>query len=201
MWSQVSSRKHYTNEASGGNGIPAELFQILRDDAVKVLHSICQKIWKTQQWPREGNGAPLQYSCLENPMDGGAWWEAVDGIAQSRTRLKRLSSSSNNAQCTADPQSVVTIIRKLNLREVSSWPGYRLLLWRSHCSLCLRCGHYISCYIFHLDIFIFKLFSVDAIKEPLWISWKAWERQYIIDSHSWWFVKSCYKVPSSKYSW
>ena len=39
-----------TNKASGGDGIPVELFQILKDDAVKVLHSICQKIWKTQQW-------------------------------------------------------------------------------------------------------------------------------------------------------
>ena len=39
------------NKASGGDGIPAELFQILEDDAVKVLHSICQQIWKTQQWP------------------------------------------------------------------------------------------------------------------------------------------------------
>ena len=44
----------------------------------------------------EGNGSPLQCSCLENPRDGGAWWAAVSGVAQSRTRLKRLSSSSNN---------------------------------------------------------------------------------------------------------
>ena len=42
---------------------------------------------------REGNGNPLQYSCLENPRDGGAWWAAVYAVAQSRTRLKRLSSS------------------------------------------------------------------------------------------------------------
>ena len=42
-----------TNKASGGDGIPVELFQILKDDAVKVLHSICQQIWKTQQWPRD----------------------------------------------------------------------------------------------------------------------------------------------------
>ena len=42
----------------------------------------------------EGNGNPLQYSCLENPREGGAWWAAVYGVAQSRTRLKRLSSSS-----------------------------------------------------------------------------------------------------------
>ena len=41
------------NKASGGNGIPGELFQILKDDAVKVLHSICQQIWKTQQWPQD----------------------------------------------------------------------------------------------------------------------------------------------------
>ena len=41
------------NKASGGDGIPAELFQILRDDAVKMLHSICQQIWKTQQWPQD----------------------------------------------------------------------------------------------------------------------------------------------------
>ena len=41
------------NKASGGDGIPVEMFQILKDDAVKVLHSICQQIWKTQQWPQD----------------------------------------------------------------------------------------------------------------------------------------------------
>ena len=41
------------NRASGGDGIPVELFQVLKDDAVKVLHSICQQIWKTQQWPQD----------------------------------------------------------------------------------------------------------------------------------------------------
>ena len=46
----------------------------------------------------EGNGTPLQYSCLENPMDRGAWWAAVYGVAQSQTQLKRLSSSSFNTQ-------------------------------------------------------------------------------------------------------
>ena len=42
-----------TNKASGGDGIPAKLLQIIKDDAVKVLHSICQQIWKTQQWPQD----------------------------------------------------------------------------------------------------------------------------------------------------
>ena len=44
------------NKASGGDGIPVELFQILKDDAVKVLHSICQQIWKAQQWPEDWKG-------------------------------------------------------------------------------------------------------------------------------------------------
>ena len=42
-----------TNKASGGDGVPVELFQILKDDAVKVLHSICQQVWKTQLWPQD----------------------------------------------------------------------------------------------------------------------------------------------------
>ena len=46
-----------TNKASGGDGIPVELFQILKDDAVKVLHSICQQFWKTQQWPQDRKGS------------------------------------------------------------------------------------------------------------------------------------------------
>ena len=53
MRSQVGLRKHHYRQASGGDGIPVELFQILKDDAVKVLHSICQQIWKTQQWPQD----------------------------------------------------------------------------------------------------------------------------------------------------
>ena len=48
----------------------------------------------------EGNGNPLQCSCLENPRDGGAWWAAIYGVTQSRTRLKRLSSSSSSSYAT-----------------------------------------------------------------------------------------------------
>ena len=53
MQSEVGLRKHHCEQASGGDGMPVELFQILKDDAVKVLHSICQQIWKTQQWPQD----------------------------------------------------------------------------------------------------------------------------------------------------
>ena len=79
---------------------------------------------------REGSGNPLQCSCLENPRDGGAWWAAVYGVAQSRTRLKRLSSNSSkqgdNIQllCTLFPilnQSIVPC----PVLIVASWPAYR----------------------------------------------------------------------------
>ena len=53
--------------------------------------------------PREGNGNPLQCSCLENPKDRGTWWAAVYGVAQSQTRLKRLSSSSSSWRYRFDP--------------------------------------------------------------------------------------------------
>ena len=57
----------------------------------------CRKNLKNcQPGIREDNGNPLQYSCLENPRDGGAWWAAVYGVEQSRTQLKQLSSSSSN---------------------------------------------------------------------------------------------------------
>ena len=57
-----------TNKASGGDGIPVELFQILKDDAVKVLHSTCKQIWKTQQWPQDWKRSVL----LSIPKKGNA---------------------------------------------------------------------------------------------------------------------------------
>ena len=60
-----------TNKASGGDGIPVELLQILKDDAVKVLHSICQQIWKTQQWPRTGKGQ-FSFQCQRKAMPKNA---------------------------------------------------------------------------------------------------------------------------------
>ena len=75
MWSLVALRSITTNKASGGAGIPVELFQILKDYAMKVLHSICQQIWKTQQWlqdwkrsvfipiPKKGNAKECSNYC------------------------------------------------------------------------------------------------------------------------------------------
>ena len=62
----------------------------------KYLTKPPTKIMMTRWLVGEGNGTPLQYSCLENPMDGGAWWAAVYGVAQSWTWLKWLSSSSSS---------------------------------------------------------------------------------------------------------
>ena len=60
-----------TNKARGGDVIPIELFQILKDDAVKVLHSICQQIWKTQQWPQTGKGQ-FSFQSQRNAMPKNA---------------------------------------------------------------------------------------------------------------------------------
>ena len=58
------------NKASGGDGTPGELFQILKDDAVKVLHSICQQIWKFQQWPQDRKGQfSFQFQRKEMPKN------------------------------------------------------------------------------------------------------------------------------------
>ena len=59
------------NKARGGDGIPVELFQILKDDAVKVLHSICQQIWKTQQWPQDWK-SQFSFQSLRKAMPKNA---------------------------------------------------------------------------------------------------------------------------------
>ena len=64
--------------------------------SLRVGHNWATSLWLFTLCTGEGNGNPLQDSCLENPRDGGAWWAAINGVAQSRSRLKRLSSSSSN---------------------------------------------------------------------------------------------------------
>ena len=65
-----------------------------------LLNFLFQIYLKLNRKSGEGNGNTLQYSCLENPRDGGAWWAAVYGVTQGRTRLKRLSSSSSKQKIT-----------------------------------------------------------------------------------------------------
>jgi len=66
----------------------------------------------------QGNGNPLQCSCVENPRDGEAWWAAVYGVAQSQTRLKRLSSSSSTG-----PQFAACRLFSCGMWNLVSWPG------------------------------------------------------------------------------
>ena len=100
----------------------------------------------------EGNGNPLHCSCLENPRDGGSWWAAVYGVAQSQTRLKRLSSSSSTHSLTHS-----LIDSEIKFRWLWGWlvwsteaqilPGtaYCVYYWRSlFCSFHMGWVHYIT---------------------------------------------------------
>ena len=75
----------------------------------------------------EGNGNPLQYSCLENPRDKGAWWAAVYGVAQGWTRLKRLSSSSSSMSIDSVMPSHPLVLCHPLLRLPSIFPSIKLL--------------------------------------------------------------------------
>ena len=78
----------------------------------------------------EGNGNPLLCSCLENPRDGGAWWAAVHGVAQSQTRLKRLSSSSNRHTRYQDVYSCALTVKPCLLQQPHrSTPWLTVALW------------------------------------------------------------------------
>ena len=86
----------------------------------------------------EGKGNPLQCSCLENPRDGGAWWAAVYGVAQSRTRLKRLSSSSSDLiieyiSCIRAIKSLLSVLKSflLHARHIPN-TNYSLFLTKRH---------------------------------------------------------------------
>ena len=86
-----------TNKASGGDGIPVELFQILNDDVVKVLHSICQQIWKTQQWPQDWKRSVF----FPIPKKGNA------KNAQTTEQLHSSHTLQNNAQNSPSQASAI----------------------------------------------------------------------------------------------
>ena len=80
-----------TNKASRGDGIPVELFQTLKDDAVKVLHSICQQIWKTQQWPQDWK----KVSFHSNPKERQC--QKMLKVLHNCTHLTRQQSNAQNS--------------------------------------------------------------------------------------------------------
>ena len=83
-------------------------------------------------WAGEGNGNPLQYSCLDNPMDRGVWWVAVHGVAQSQTWLKRLSISSSNIWPNLSVKKARVCVCVMNLKEGSFVSKNPLMLTRFH---------------------------------------------------------------------
>ena len=83
-----------TNKATGGDGIPVELFQILKDDAVKVMHSICQQIWKTQQWPQDWKRSVfISISKKGNPKECSNYCTIALISQASKIMLKILQAS------------------------------------------------------------------------------------------------------------
>ena len=86
-------------------------FNIIKKQSSKFSEKNQWKAWLNVV-DGEGNGTPLHYSCLENPMDGGAWWTAVHGVARSWTRLKWLSSSNvvDSCWCVAEPIQYCKVI-------------------------------------------------------------------------------------------
>ena len=87
---------------------------------------------------REGAGTSLQYSCLENPMDRGAWWAAVHGVAQSRTRLERLSSSSSSTCLSIPSPPRWKVNAVLKTASISAWNNPMLFFGISLCQTSSR---------------------------------------------------------------
>ena len=123
------------------------LLKIIKESFLLLIY--CQK--------REGNGTPLQYSCLENPMDRGAWWAAVYGVTQSWTRLKWLSSSSivkptseYYLETSFTTSKLQTKVLYTDLQTLcwswSYWMGFKLSLKKKCISTCVT-EHNIFCKI------------------------------------------------------
>ena len=108
------------NKASGGDGIPVELFQILKDDAMKVLHSICQKIWKTQQWPQDWKRSVF----ISIPKkDNAKEWYMLNSCTLFTCQQGNDQSPSSQAS---------TVLEQRNSRD-SNWIQKRQRNQRSNC--------------------------------------------------------------------
>ena len=79
-----------TNKASGGDRIPVELFQTVKDDAVKVLHSVCQQIWKTQQWPQDWKISVFIPIAKKGNAKGCSYYHTVALISHARKRMLKI---------------------------------------------------------------------------------------------------------------
>ena len=138
MQSQARVGKHHYEKDSGGDGIPVELFQVLKDDAVKVLHSIHQKIWKTGQWlqdwkrsvfipiPKKGNAKECSNYCTTARISHTS--KVMFKILQARLQKKRHRNQRSNCQ------------HPLNHRKSKRVPEKHLLLFYWLCQSLWLCG-------------------------------------------------------------
>ena len=106
------------NKASGGDGIPVELFQILKDDAVKVLHSICQQTWKTQPWPQDWKRSGF----IPIPKKGNAKecsnYHTIALISHANKVMLKFSKSSLNSTWTNNFQMFELDLEKTEEQEI-----------------------------------------------------------------------------------
>ena len=130
-----------TNEASGGDGIPVELFQILKEDAVKVLHTISQQIWKTQQWPQDWNRSVfIPIPKKGNPKECSNYCTIALISHASKVMLRILQASLQqyvNRELPDAQASRVTMIKNPpanagDIRDAGLIPGWGRVHWGGH---------------------------------------------------------------------
>ena len=158
MQSQVGLRKYHMNKVSGGDGIPAELFQILKYDAVKVLHSICQQLWKTQQWPQD-------------------WKRSIFILIPKRGNAKGCSNYHKTALISHASKVMFKILQaRLQSMWTKNFQMYKLDLEKAEESeFKLPTEFQKNIYVCFTDYEAKALDCVDHNK--LWRIWKRWEYQ------------------------
>ena len=106
------------NKASGGDGIPAELFQILKDDAVKVLQSICQQIWKTQQWPQDWKRSVFIPKTKKGNAKECSNYRTIGLISHASKVMSKFSKPGFNNTQTVNFQKFKLILEKAKELEI-----------------------------------------------------------------------------------
>ena len=128
-----------TNKASGGDGIPTELFQTLKDHAVKVLRLICQQIWKTQQWPQDWKGSVfIPIPKKDNAKECSKYWTIA--LISHGSKCSKFSKSGFNSMWNVNFLMFKLVLEKAEEPEIKlpTSAGSFLLYWL--CQSLLLCG-------------------------------------------------------------
>ena len=128
----------------------------------------------------EGNGNPLQCSCLENPRDGGAWWAAVYGVAQSRTRLKQLSSSSSSARELGRNRNWLLMAKSFLWRLMKMFQNCLWWWWHNFVNLLLKSWaaqfKWVNCMMCELHIDKAVIWKKDLENKWMVIVFEMWSK-------------------------